>query len=59
MKAEHTKERILSEALTLFAQKGYEAVSVEEIAAAVASKPLPCTSTTRGSGTSLTTLSPT
>ena len=38
MKAEHTKERILSEALTLFAQKGYEAVSVEEIAAAVGIK---------------------
>ena len=41
MKAEHTKERILSEALTLFAQKGYEAVSVEEIAAtAKVSKPI-------------------
>ena len=38
MKAEHTKERILSQALTLFAQKGYEAVSVEEIAAAVGIK---------------------
>lgn len=38
MKAEHTKERILSEALTLFAQKGYEAVSVEEIATAVGIK---------------------
>lgn len=38
MKAEHTKERILSQALTLFAQKGYKAVSVEEIAAAVGIK---------------------
>ena len=38
MKAEHTKERILSQALTLIAQKGYEAVSEEEIAAAVGIK---------------------
>ena len=53
MKAEHTKERILSQALTLFAQKGYKTVSVEEIAATVG------TSTTRGSGTSLTASLPT
>lgn len=38
MKPEHTKEKILLEALTLFAQKGYKAVSVEEIAAAVGIK---------------------
>lgn len=33
-----TKERILYEALTLFSQKGYDAVSVEEIASAVGIK---------------------
>ena len=31
----HTKERILLEALRLFSQKGYDAVSVEQIADAV------------------------
>lgn len=35
MKAAGTKEKILAEALKLFAQKGYEAVGVEEIAQAV------------------------
>lgn len=38
MKPERTKEKILLEALKLFAQKGYEAVSMEEIAAAVGIK---------------------
>ncbi len=33
-----TKDRILQEALTLFSQQGYEAVSVEQIAAAVGIK---------------------
>ena len=32
---EHTKERILDEALRLFARDGYEAVSVSEIAGAL------------------------
>lgn len=35
---ESTKQRILSEALNLFAREGYEAVSVEQIAAAVGIK---------------------
>ncbi|MDY3929578.1 MAG: helix-turn-helix domain-containing protein [Clostridia bacterium] len=38
MKSTDTKERILSEALKLFAQKGYEAVGVTEIADAVGIK---------------------
>ena len=35
MKNENTKRRILDEALRLFSVRGYEAVTVEEIAAAV------------------------
>ena len=35
MKKTDTKTRILSEALKLFAQEGYEAVNVEQIADAV------------------------
>lgn len=38
MKPEPTKQRILSEAVKLFAQQGYEAVRVEQIAAAVGIK---------------------
>lgn len=38
MKQKGTKERILNEALKLFAQKGYEAVGVTEIAEAVGIK---------------------
>lgn len=38
MKKTNTKERILNEALRLFAQKGYDAVGVEEIAEAVGIK---------------------
>lgn len=38
MKKMTTKDRILYEALTLFSRKGYDAVSVEEIAAAVGIK---------------------
>lgn len=37
-KDETTKQRILSEALKLFASKGYEAVSVAQIAGAVGIK---------------------
>lgn len=39
MKQEDTKEKIRTEALRLFAQRGYEAVSVGQIAAAVGIKP--------------------
>lgn len=35
IKKEDTKSRILTEALRLFAQRGYDAVSVEQIANAV------------------------
>ena len=38
MKSRNTKERILLEALKLFSNEGYEAVSVEQIAAAVGIK---------------------
>ena len=38
MKNETTKQRILAEAVKLFAKEGYEAVSVEQIAAAVGIK---------------------
>ena len=38
MKKTDTKSRILSEALKLFAQEGYEAVNVEQIADAVGIK---------------------
>ena len=38
MENETTKQRILTEALTLFAREGYEAVSVEQIAKAVGIK---------------------
>ena len=38
MKNQNTKSRILSEALKLFAQEGYEAVNVEQIADAVGIK---------------------
>ena len=38
MKAETTKQRILTEAINLFAKEGYEAVSVEQIANAVGIK---------------------
>ena len=38
MKNETTKERILAEAVKLFAKEGYEAVSVDEIAKAVGIK---------------------
>ena len=38
MESETTKQRILMEALALFAQEGYEAVSVEQIAKAVGIK---------------------
>ena len=38
MKTETTKQRILAEAVSLFAKEGYEAVSVEQIAKAVGIK---------------------
>lgn len=38
MKQDDTKEKILEEALKLFSMKGYEAVSVGEIAKAVGIK---------------------
>lgn len=38
IKKEDTKRRILTEALRLFAQRGYDAVSVEQIANAVGIK---------------------
>ena len=38
MKNETTKQRILAKAVKLFAKEGYEAVSVEQIAAAAAEK---------------------
>ena len=38
MKKEPTKQRILAEAVALFAKEGYEAVSVEQIARAVGIK---------------------
>ena len=38
MKSRNTKERILLEALKLFSNEGYEAVSVEQIAVAVGIK---------------------
>ena len=38
MKRGNTKERILAEAVRLFAERGYEPVSVEMIAAAVGIK---------------------
>lgn len=38
MKTKSTKERILDAALTLFSEKGYDAVSVDRIARAVGIK---------------------
>ena len=38
MKSETTKERILTEAVKLFAKEGYEAVTVDQIAKAVGIK---------------------
>ena len=38
MDTENTRQRILTEALSLFSKKGYEAVSVEQIAKAVGIK---------------------
>ena len=38
MKTETTKQRILTEAIKLFAKEGYEAVSVDQIAKAVGIK---------------------
>ena len=38
MKTETTKQRILTEAIKLFAKEGYEAVSVDQIAQAVGIK---------------------
>ena len=48
-KKEDTKQRILDEALRLFSQSGYDAVSVERIASAVGIKHLHCTSISKAS----------